>query len=57
MERCFIALHEKHIRQVDRVIQRRIVERRLLIVSLVDGIIEEHTVDPELSHLLQAELF
>lgn len=57
----FVALHERHIRQVDRVIQGRLEEGaeatlEELIESLVDGIIETHTVDPELSDLLYAEV-
>jgi AcrR family transcriptional regulator len=57
----FIALHDRHIRQVDRVMERRMVESAEatlegLIASLIDGMIEAHTVDPELSHLLQAEV-
>jgi AcrR family transcriptional regulator len=57
----FIALHERHIGQVDRVIQRKIVESaeasfEILIASLVDGMIEVHTADPELSELLQSEV-
>jgi AcrR family transcriptional regulator len=57
----FIALHERHISQVDRVIQRRMVESaeaplEELIASLIDGMVEAHTVDPELSELLQSEV-
>jgi AcrR family transcriptional regulator len=57
----FIALHERHIGQVDRIMQRRMAESaeatlEELIASLIDGMIEAHTVDPELSHLLQAEV-
>jgi AcrR family transcriptional regulator len=57
----FIALHERHIGQVDRVIQRRMIESEdatleELIASLIDGMIEAHTADPELSELLQSEV-
>jgi len=57
----FIALHDRHIRQIDRVMQRRMAESaeatlEELIASLIDGMIEAHTVDPELSDLLQAEV-
>ena len=57
----FIALHDRHIDQVDRVMQRRIIESEgatleELIASLIDGMIEAHTVDPELSDLLQTEV-
>jgi AcrR family transcriptional regulator len=57
----FIALHDRHIRQVDRVMERRMAESaeatlEELIASWIDGMIEAHTVDPELSGLLQAEV-
>lgn len=57
----FIALHERHIREVDRVIHRKISESSgepldRLIASLVDGMIEIHAVDPELSALLDSEV-
>lgn len=57
----FVALHERHIRQVDSVMQRRMGESaeatlERLIASLIDGMIEAHMFDPELSDLLQAEV-
>jgi AcrR family transcriptional regulator len=57
----FIALHERHIAQVDRIMHRRMAKSteialEELISSLIDGMIEAHTVDPELSELLQAEV-
>jgi hypothetical protein len=44
----FVALHDRHIRQVDCVFHRRIVENadgtlEELIASLVDGMIEVHS--------------
>lgn len=57
----FIALHERHIAQVDSIMHRRMAKSteitlEELISSLIDGMIEAHTVDPELSELLQAEV-
>ena len=57
----FIALHERHVAQVDRIMHRRMAKSteialEELISSLIDGMIEAHTVDPELSELLQAEV-
>jgi AcrR family transcriptional regulator len=57
----FIALHERHIDQVDQVIQRRIAEStdaslEGLLMSLIDGIVEIHAADPELSELLHSEV-
>src|SRR5271168_4297741 len=57
----FIALHERHIAQVDRIMHRRLGESanatlRELVASLIDGMIEAHSVDSELSNLLQSEV-
>jgi len=57
----FVALHERHIREVDRVIQRRISESigeplDRLVFSLIDGMIELHAADPELAVLLDSEV-
>jgi AcrR family transcriptional regulator len=57
----FVALHERHIREVDRVIQCRIRESAgesldSLVSSLIDGMIELHAADPELSVLLDSEV-
>jgi AcrR family transcriptional regulator len=57
----FIALHERHIGQVDRIMQRRMAESaestlEELISSLIDGMIEAHAADPKLSDLLEAEV-
>ena len=57
----FVALHERHIAKVDRIMARRMAESaestlEELISSLIDGMIEAHATDPELSALLQAEV-
>lgn len=57
----FIALHERHIRHVDGVICKKIAEcadssLEDLVASLVDGMIEAHAIDPELSELLHSEV-
>jgi AcrR family transcriptional regulator len=57
----FIALHERHIRQVDRVLQRKISESAgepldRLVSHLMDGMIEVHASDPELAALLDSEV-
>jgi AcrR family transcriptional regulator len=57
----FIALHERHIRQVDSLMRRRLTESadstlKEFIASLIDGMIELHLADPKLSELLQAEV-
>jgi AcrR family transcriptional regulator len=57
----FAALHERHIALVADVINRRIKEcaessLERLVESLVDGMVEAHAVDPELSELLMSEV-
>lgn len=57
----FVALHERHIGLVAEVILRRMTEcaessLEHLVESLVDGMVEAHALDPELSDLLQSEV-
>jgi len=57
----FIALHERHIAEVDGMIGRCMAQNEdstlaEFIASMIDGMIELHRVDPELSGLLQTEV-
>jgi AcrR family transcriptional regulator len=57
----YLALHERHIAKVDTVMQRRLSDSadatlEQLIGSMIDGMIEVHNADPELSTLLQSEV-
>lgn len=57
----YLALHERHMAQVDGVMRRRISEcahttLEELIGAMIDGMIEAHETDPELSVLLQSEI-
>jgi AcrR family transcriptional regulator len=57
----FIALHERHIVQVDGMIRRCMADGAdatldEFISLLIAGMIELHRADPELSELLQAEV-
>ena len=57
----FIALHERHIRQVDDVLQKCLengadLPLEELIASLLIGVIQLHDADPKLSELLQTEV-
>src|ERR1700678_2262285 len=57
----FIALHARHIDQIDCVIHRTLAEHTEspledLIEALVNSMVEVHTADPELSELLQSEV-
>jgi len=57
----FVALHERHVGLVAEVVRRRMTEctdspLEQLVESLVDGMVEVHTLDPELSELLATEV-
>ena len=57
----FIAMHERHIEQVDRVLQRKLSESAgepldRLVSNLMEGMIEVHASDPELAVLLDSEV-
>ena len=57
----FVALHQRHIEDIDRRIEHVLLERaaaplRELIRALLEAMIEAHTADPELYELLHAEV-
>jgi AcrR family transcriptional regulator len=57
----FMALHERHICSVAEVMRKQILDSEgasleRLIENLIDGFVEAHAVDPELSELLQSEV-
>lgn len=57
----FIGLHERHLNEIDRMVQSTLVEHAaspldVLIRAMVDGMIEAHAPDPELYQMLQTEV-
>ena len=57
----FAALHERHIEQIDRMVERTLVEHaasRLteLMMALIEGMLEAHRADPELYEMMAAEV-
>jgi AcrR family transcriptional regulator len=57
----FTALHERHIQQIDRVIQGALVEHARssledLMRAIIDAMVEAHTTDPELYEMLLQEV-
>ena len=57
----FLALHVRHVNEIDRLVQSRLVEHAaspldVLIRAMVDGMIEAHAPDPELYQMLQTEV-
>jgi AcrR family transcriptional regulator len=57
----YIALHRRHVEQIDRLVERTLIEQaqaplERLIRAMIEAIVTAHTVDPELYHLLLAEV-
>jgi AcrR family transcriptional regulator len=57
----FVALHQRHIDQIDRMVDSKLVEHAAsslddLVRGMIEGMIEAHTVDPELYQLLATEV-
>jgi len=57
----FTALHQRHIDQIDRMVQTKLVEHAAssleeLVRAMVEAMVEVHAVDPELYELLMAEV-
>lgn len=57
----FVALHQRHIEQVDRMVETKLVEHAAssldeLMRAMIDGMINAHTADPELYELLLTEV-
>ncbi|HVW70843.1 MAG TPA: TetR/AcrR family transcriptional regulator [Steroidobacteraceae bacterium] len=57
----FVALHERHVQDIDRRIERTLVEHLAsslegLIRGLVDTVVAAHSADPELYELLLTEV-
>jgi AcrR family transcriptional regulator len=57
----FIALHERHINEIDRMVQHELIEHAAsplddLVRALVEAMVDAHTTDPELYELLQTEV-
>jgi len=57
----FVALHQRHLEEVDRLVERTLVEHAAaplaeLIHAMVAAMIEAHTRDPELHGLMLSEV-
>jgi AcrR family transcriptional regulator len=57
----FVALHERHIRQVGAAMRRKVAEgtgRSLenVVLGLLEAMVETHAADPILAELLQSEV-
>lgn len=57
----YAALHQRHIEEIDRVVESTLVKHAAaslegLVRALVEAMVEAHATDPELYHLLLAEV-
>jgi AcrR family transcriptional regulator len=57
----FIALHERHIEQIDRLVESKLVENtksslEVLVRAVVDGLVDAHLPDSELYRALATEV-
>jgi AcrR family transcriptional regulator len=57
----FTALHRRHIDQIDRMVQTKLVEHAAssieeLVRAMVEAMVEAHAIDPELYELLMTEV-
>lgn len=57
----FFALHQRHIDQIDRMVETKLVEHASssldgLMQAVTEGMIDAHTADPELYELLATEV-
>jgi AcrR family transcriptional regulator len=53
----FVALHERHIEQIDRLVETRLIENagaslEVLMRAMVEAMIDAHTPDPELYEVM-----
>ena len=57
----FIALHERHIEQIDRLVESTLVQHAAapldeLMRAMVEAMVDAHTGDPKLFEMMQAEV-
>jgi AcrR family transcriptional regulator len=57
----FLALHQRHIEQVDRLVQEKLFEHAastldVLMCAMIEALVEAHTIDPELFELMSTEV-
>jgi len=57
----FVALHQRHIDQIDRMVQTKLIEHAgssldELMRAMIEGMIDAHSADPELYELLATEV-
>ena len=57
----FVALHQRHIDQIDRMVETKLIEHAaatldVLMRAMIEGMIDAHSADPELYELLATEV-
>lgn len=57
----FVALHQRHIEQIDRLVETRLIEHAAssldeLMRAMIEAMVDAHSCDPELYELLATEV-
>jgi AcrR family transcriptional regulator len=57
----FVALHQRHINQIDRMVETKLIEHAAsslddVMRAMIEGMIDAHSADPELYELLATEV-
>jgi len=57
----FVALHQRHIDQIDRMVETKLIEHAApslddLMRAMIEGMIDAHSADPKLYELLATEV-
>ena len=57
----FVALHQRHINQIDRMVETKLIEHAAsslddVMRAMIEGMIDVHSADPELYELLATEV-
>ncbi|MGA7316045.1 MAG: TetR/AcrR family transcriptional regulator [Silvibacterium sp.] len=57
----FVALHERHIEEIDRMVETKLIEHAAsslddLLSAMIEAMIDAHSADPELYELLLSEV-
>jgi len=57
----FIVLHQRHIEQIDRLVEAKLFEHAsspldTLMRAMIEAMVDAHTVDPELFEMMSTEV-
>ena len=57
----FVALHRRHVEQIDRIVERKLIEHAaspldVLVRGIIEAMVDAHSTEPELHEMLWAEV-